>query len=146
MSMIVCDTGPLVSALNRGEGRRHRFAAELLAHAGRRVLVPWPVFVEVDLLLRSRGHRRAATAFGRALADGVHRLETPSDSELAASLDLAERYADSDVDLPDLSVMSMAASRNAPILTWDFRHFRSVVLHRGHHWELVVEENELPAP
>ena len=144
--MIVCDTGPLVSALNRGEGRRHRFASELLAQAGRRIIVPWPVFVEVDLLLRSRGHRQAANTFGRALADGIHRLETPSDTELAASLDLAERYADTDIDLPDLSVMAMAASRDAPILTWDFRHFRSVVMRRGYHWELVVEENELPAP
>jgi hypothetical protein len=40
--------------------------------------------------------------------------------------------------------MAMAASRRAWVLTWDHRHFRSVVLRRGHHWDLLVEEAELP--
>ena len=144
--MIVCDTGPLVSALNRGEGRRHRFAVAVLARGGRDVVVPWPVFVEVDLLLRGRGHGDAAAVFGRALLDGVHRLEAPTEAELRLALDLAERYVGTGVDLPDLSVMAMAASRQAWVLTWDHRHFRSVVLRRGHHWDLLVEEAEVPQP
>ena len=144
--MIVCDTGPLVSALNRSEGRRHRFAADLLAGAGRDVLVPWPVLTEVDLLLRSRGHRDAATAFGRALLDGVHRLHAPTDAELELALDLAARYPTAGVDLPDLTVMAIAATREAWVLTWDYRHFRAVVLERGHHWDLLVDESELPEP
>jgi len=133
-----------VSALNRGEGRRHRFATALLARGGRAIVVPWPVFVEVDLLLRSRGHHTAVVAFGRSLRDGVHQLQAPNDAELGLALDLAERYIDTGVDLPDLSVMAMAASRRAWVLTWDHRHFRSVVLRRGHHWDLLVEEAELP--
>ena len=110
------------------------------------MIVPWPVDVEADLLLRSRGHADAALAFGRALLDGVHQLTAPSEDELDVALDLGRRYADSGVDLPDLTVMTMAATRQAPILTWDYRHFRTVVLHRGHHWPLVVEESELPPP
>ena len=55
--LIICDTGPLVSAMNRNEGKRHRFAAELLARLGRNVLVPWPILTEVDLLPRSRRRR-----------------------------------------------------------------------------------------
>lgn len=108
--------------------------------------MPWPVFVEVDLLLRGRGHGEAATAFGRALLNGVHRLEAPTDAELLLALDLAERYGSTRVDLPDLSVMAMAASRRAWVLTWDHRHFRSVVLRRGHHWDLLVEEAQIPDP
>lgn len=144
--MIIADTGPIVSAINRGEGRRHRFAAELLARIGRDLIVPWPVFTEVDLLLRSRGHAYAAVAFSRALTDGVHRLEAPTDRELALAVDLAHRYQDSGADLPDLTVMSMADTRSASILTWDYRHFRAVVLRRGHHWNLVVSESEPPEP
>lgn len=144
--MIVADTGPLVSAINRGEGRRHRFATELVSVLGRDLLVPWPVFTELDLLLRARGHSHAAVVFAKALLDGVHRLETPSDVEPALAIDLALRYEDSGTDLPDLTVMAMAAQRSAPILTWDIRHFRSVVLRRGHHWDLVVRESELPEP
>lgn len=132
--------------MNRGEGARHRFAAGLLAQLGRRVIVPWPVLTEVDLLLRARGHRSAALVFGRALLDGVHRLEAPTDAELEAAVEMGARYPDSGADLPDLIVMSMSAQRSAAVLTWDYRHFRSVVLRRGHHWPLLVEEHELPDP
>lgn len=144
--MIICDTGPLVSAINRGERRRHRFAAELLTRLGRDVIIPWPVLVEVDLLLRSRGHPEAALTFARSLVAGVHRLEAPHASDLELALKLGQRFLDSGADLPDLVVMAMASRRRSRILTWDFRHFRAVVLRRGHHWSLVVGENELPKP
>lgn len=142
--MIVCDTGPLISAINRGERRRHRFAAELLTRLGRDVIVPWPVLVEVDLVLRSRGHAEAALTFAHSLLAGVHRLEAPAAAELELALNLGQRFVDSGADLPDLVVMAMAARRRASILTWDFRHFRTVVMRRGHHWPLVVSESELP--
>ncbi|HET6628253.1 MAG TPA: hypothetical protein VFG91_00600, partial [Woeseiaceae bacterium] len=77
---------------------------------------------------------------------GVHRLEAPNGPELELALKLGERYLDSGADLPDLVVMAMASRRRARILTWDFRHFRAVVLRRGHHWSLVVGEAELPKP
>jgi predicted nucleic acid-binding protein len=135
-----------VSALNRGEGRRHRFAAELLARSARDVVVPWPVFAEVDLLLRARGHASAALTFGRALLNGVHRIYAPTDTELRLALDLGDRYIDTGVDLPDLTVMAMASIRDAWILTWDYRDFRTVVLGKDHHWDLLVQESELPHP
>ena len=144
--MIICDTGPIVSAINRGERRRHHFAAELLARLGRNVVIPWPVLVEVDLLLRARGQPHAAITFAESLSSGVHRLDAPSAAELELALRLARRYEDSGADIPDLVVMAMAAQRRAQILTWDFRHFRAVVLKRGHHWGLLVQEADLPDP
>lgn len=132
--------------MNRSEGQRHRFATELLRSLGRDVLVPWPVLTEVDLLLRSRGHSNASTQFARVLRSGIHQLVGPTGPELDMALDLAERYEDSGVDLPDLIVMSMSSTRDAQILTWDYRHFRSVVLHSNHHWPLLVEASELPDP
>lgn len=80
------------------------------------------------------------------MASGVHRLEAPTDADLELALGLGKRYQDSGADLPDLLVMAMAHHRQAQILTWDFSHFRSVVLKRGHHWSLVVEESEMPLP
>lgn len=144
--MIVCDTGPLISAMNRGERRRHRFAAELLTRLGRTVVVPWPVLVEVDLLLRARGYAAAALTFAESLRAGIHRLESPTAADFELALDLARRYLDSGADIPDLIVMAMASRRRAHILTWDFRHFRTLVLRRGHHWPLLVGESDLPAP
>jgi predicted nucleic acid-binding protein len=132
--------------MNRSEGARHRFAVELLTRLGRQVLVPWPVFTEVDLLLHARGHGAAARTFAAAIQSGVHQLATPTDNELATAIELAGRYPDSGVDLPDLMVMAMSRHRKAAVLTWDFHHFRSVVLRRGHHWPLLVAEHELPTP
>jgi predicted nucleic acid-binding protein len=102
--------------------------------------------VEVDLLLRSRGHAQAAIAFVESLSAGVHRLDCPTATELDLALKLAKRYPESGVDIPDLVVMAMASQRHAQILTWDFRHFRAVVLRRGHHWPLLVAEADLPSP
>jgi hypothetical protein len=42
--------------------------------------------------------------------------------------------------------MAMASIRNAWILTWDYRDFRTVALSKDHHWDLLVQESELPQP
>jgi uncharacterized protein len=144
--LIVVDTGPLVSALNRAEGRRHRFAAKLLSAAATSIVIPWPVFTEVDLLLRSRGHAKAATTFEAALLEGVHRLEAPTGAELGQAVALLERYQDLGLDLPDAVTISMAVARNARAWTWDFRHFRPVAVGRGRGVPLLVAEDELPDP
>jgi len=119
---------------------------ELLGRLARRILVPWPVYTEVDLLLRGRGHAAAAETFGRSLVDGVHVLSAPTDAELTAALDLGARYSDLDLDVPDLCVMAMSRRRRALVLTWDFRHFRAVSPARGRYWPLLVQEHELPDP
>jgi predicted nucleic acid-binding protein len=144
--LIVCDTGPLISACNRAERRRHEFAVRLLGALGRRVVVPWPVYVEAHLVLRSRGHGGAAVVFGRALLDGTHLLDRPTDAEHARALDLVERYVAVGVDLADDVVMAMSETREGLIFTWDFRHFRSSVAGRRRPWPLLVQEHEVPPP
>ena len=66
--------------------------------------MPWPVFVEVDLLLRPRGHGLEALQFERHVHDGVHKLVAPVDKELSLALGLGDRYCDSGANLPDLTV------------------------------------------
>ena len=80
--LIVCDTGPIVSALNKREARRNTFAAEILASYGVRAIIPWPVYVETDLLLRSRGFAQNASLFGHALLSGEHSLLSLTDVQL----------------------------------------------------------------
>jgi predicted nucleic acid-binding protein len=144
--LIVCHSGPLISACNRGEHRRYEFAVALLASLGRRVLVPWPVYVEGHLVLRARGHVDAAIVLGRALLDGTHLLDRPTDAEHTHALDLVARHAQGGLDLIDALVMAMAARRRGLILTWDFRHFRAAVPARRRHWPLLVQEHEVPEP
>jgi hypothetical protein len=50
------------------------------------------------------------------------------------------------LDLPDASVMAISISIDAPILTWDVRHFRAAVPARGVSFSLLIGENEMPAP
>jgi predicted nucleic acid-binding protein len=115
-----------------------------LSTLGARTLVPWPVYVEVHLVLRARGHAGAALTFGHALLDGTHVLDRPTDAEHRRALELIERFATVGLDLGDAVVMAMAEMRRALILTWDFRHFRGSAPARGRHWPLLVQEHEVP--
>jgi predicted nucleic acid-binding protein len=116
----------------------------LLAAVAARVVVPWPVYTEVDLLLRARGHAKAATAFGSVVRDGLHRLEAPTAAELGHAIGLLERYQDLGLDLPDATTAAMALARDAWALTWDFQHFRVVTAGRGQGIPLLVTEADLP--
>ncbi len=49
------------------------------------------------------------------MATGVHRLESPTDADLALALKLTKRYGDSGDDLPSLIVMAMGHHRKAQI-------------------------------
>jgi predicted nucleic acid-binding protein len=119
----------------------------MLSASAASVVIPWPVFTEVDLLLRARGHAKAATAFGAALTGGVHRLEAPNDAELEQALAFLQRYQDLGLDLPDAVTISMAAARRAWAWTWDYRHFRPVAVDRGGGGvHLLVTEAEVPDP
>ena len=130
--------------MNRSERARHLYAEALLRDIGRRLIVPWPVYTEADLFLRSKGLGAAANTLGRALLRGEHVLDWPDRTELSAALVLLERYGDLGIDLPDAVVMAMADARDAKVVTWDFRHFRAVVFRRGETIPLVVNESELP--
>jgi predicted nucleic acid-binding protein len=117
----------------------------LLSAIGRRIIVPWPVYAEVHLLLRARAHPRGALIFGHALLDGTHILDGPTDAEHRRCLQLLEKYESTGLDLGDAMVMAMAQARKALILTWDFRHFRASAPAQGRHWPLLVQEHEVPA-
>ena len=106
--LVVCDTGTVVSALNKREGRRNTFAAEILASYGARAIIPWPVYVETDLLLRSRGFAANGVRFGRALLAGEHSLLSLTDAQLELALTLLDRYEGVGLDLPDASVMAVS--------------------------------------
>ncbi len=130
--------------MNRNEGSRHEFAAALLGEWGRSILIPWPIVTEVDLLLRARGHHRAALVFAEVLLAGSHRLHCPFESDLGLAVELSKKYEDLAADLPDFVVMAVALNRDLPVLTWDFRHFRVVLGPARQEIRLVVQEYELP--
>lgn len=136
---VVADTGPLVAAANRRD-RAHRLAAALVTRLGRDLVVPVPVMVETDQLLRARVGGGSARLFLEGLAAGEHDVAFLSAGLLRRAVEIDSRYADLDLGLTDASVMAYAERHDVPILTFDFEDFRATAPARGH-WRLVVDES-----
>lgn len=137
--MIVADTGPLLAAAFSGD-EAHALAAALVMAAGRDLLVPDPVAVEADWLIRSRMGHRAAQLFLTALADGDPVRAALSGSQFARAVAIDRHYADLGLGLVDASVMAVAETEESPVLTFDFAHFRAAPPTRGGTWPLVIDE------
>ncbi|MBI4730067.1 MAG: PIN domain-containing protein [Acidobacteria bacterium] len=133
---VVADTGPIVAAANAAD-EAHELAAALVTELGRDLIVPDPVIVEAEHLLRSRVGSQSARLFLSALVAGEHQVGFLTPGLLRRSAEIAERYAD--LDLADASVMAYAERHRLPILTFDFQHFRATRPTRGY-WRLVVDE------
>lgn len=117
----------------------HALAAELVTRLGRSLVVPGPVIVEVDQLVRARVGGSAARRFLAALDAGEHEVAYLSAGVLRHAIEIDRRYGDLDLGLADASVMAFAERRRLPILTFDFAHFRATRPTRGY-WRLVVDE------
>jgi len=135
---VVADTGPLVAAANRRDPA-HALAAALVAELGRNLVVPEPVLVEVDQLLRARAGVGSARSFLSAVVAGEHDVESLSPGLLRRAVELDGQFASLNLGLTDASVMAVAERYLNSILTFDFTHFRATRPARGF-WQLVVDE------
>jgi uncharacterized protein len=135
---VVCDTGPLVAAANRRD-RAHALAAVLVSELGRDLVVPEPVLVEVDQLLRARVDSRSARLFLTSVVAGEHAVAFLTPGLLRRAAEIDKTYAALDLGLADAAVMALAERHHLPVLTFDFEHFRATRPGRGF-WQLVVDE------
>lgn len=137
---VVADTGPLVAALNRRD-RAHKLSRALLAELGRDLIVPEPVLVEVDYLVRTRVSSTAARAFLAAVAGREHTVHFLSPGLLRRAVEIDAKFAHLDLGFTDGSVMAVAEREQLPVLTYDFHHFRATRPEHGF-WRLVVSERQ----
>jgi len=128
-----------VAAANRRD-KAHALAASLVSELGRDLLVPEPVIVEVDQLLRSRVGAHSARLFLEALAAGEHTVAQLSPGLLRRAVDIDASYADLGLGYTDAAVMAIAERDRLPVLTFDFEHFRATRPPSGF-WQLVVDEH-----
>lgn len=112
----------------------------LVTELGRGLLVPGPVVVEADQLLRARVGDHAARAFLAAMANGEHGFAPVSAGLLRRAVELDARFADLGLGFADGCVMALAERRRLPVLTFDFEHFRATRPARGY-WRLIVDES-----
>jgi len=111
----VCDTGPLVAAVNRRD-RHHALCRDALEGWAGALVVPVTVAVEVDYLLRSRVGIDAARAFLADIDSGAFTLEPIGSDLFRRAVELDMLYADADVGLVDASVVAVSESRRASVI------------------------------
>lgn len=122
----MCDTGPLLAALDAADPDHER-CARLLTEADEDLVIPALVLAELDYWCSRRLGSEAWLIFFDDLLAGVYRLEPPTRADLARCRELQGRYADLALGVVDASVLALVERlTESKVATLDQRHFRAV--------------------
>jgi hypothetical protein len=135
---VLVDTAPVVAAIHEGDSA-HEMAKTAMRTLRRSAVLPSPVLVEADHLIRSRVGASAARAFLKAVVEGVHEVAYVTAGTARRATELDEKYANLNLGLVDTCVMAIAERREMPIFTFDFRDFRATESANGP-WRLAIDE------
>ncbi|MFY9615517.1 MAG: PIN domain-containing protein [Candidatus Dormiibacterota bacterium] len=120
---MILDTGPLLAAIHVRDGD-HAACVQLLSQRRERFVVPAPVVVELDWLVRTR---LGSNAFDAILADvesGGLVVEELHPVDYSRIRDLCQQYDDLNLGFVDAAVVAVAERLHEPrIATLDHRHF-----------------------
>jgi predicted nucleic acid-binding protein len=123
--MIVIDTSAILAYMNSADTHHAAVASWLDSETDELVTTPL-VVAEADHLVAARGGVAASRALRADLASGAYLLDWWA-AAIAASVDVAERYADNGLGLTDASLVALAQRHETvKIATFDERHFRAV--------------------
>jgi predicted nucleic acid-binding protein len=124
--VIICDTGPLVAALN-ADDKHHVPCRDLLLQIPGPLVVPAPVLTEVCYLAATRLGPASEAAFLDSLAHGELALEPTTIGDLSRMAELVRTYRDFPLGAVDAAVIAVAERLDVTdIATIDHRHFRAV--------------------
>lgn len=142
--MLICDTGPIVAALNRRDPD-HEICAALLAEFAGELAVPAPVVTEAALFLFGSYGKGVHLRFLDSIAAGdfeVLDLEALDHRRVA---ELCRRYQDLPLDQVDASVAALAERHGQNrIASIDYRDFAVVRLADGRSLELLPRLSRPP--
>ena len=123
---LVCDTGPLLAALDSADPDHARCAA-LLTEGDEDLIVPVLVLAELDYWCSRRLGKSAWLTFLDDVLAGAYRVETPTNTDLNRCRELQERYTDLKLGVVDASIVALLERLGErKVLTLDQRHFRAV--------------------
>lgn len=124
--MILLDTSGLLAALARNQ-RSHEPARAALARATPPLLLSPFVLAELDYLIAREAGVAAELSFLAEVAAGAYELVPFESDDVAAAMNLIDRYRDLGIGLADASLAVLADRyRTREILTLDERHFRTL--------------------
>ena len=106
---LVCDTGPLLAALDAADPDHER-CARLLTDATEDLIVPTLVLAELDYWCSRRLGSSAWLVFLEDALAGVYRVESPTGADLARCRDLQDRYADLSLGVVDASIVALVGA------------------------------------
>jgi len=136
---ILVDTAPIVAAIHQRDPA-HQMARTSMARLRRRAVLPSPVLVEADYLIRSRAGASVERAFLKSIAKGTHEVAYMTAGLMQRAAELDAKYADLNLGFVDASVMAIAERHDLPIFTFDFTDFRATESATGP-WLLAVGED-----
>jgi predicted nucleic acid-binding protein len=123
---LICDTGPLLAALDAADPD-HARCASLVVDRDEDLLVPCLVLAELDYWCARRLSPDAWLTFLDDVEGGVYLIEAPSARDLTRCRELQATYADLPLGVVDASIVALAERLGeATIATLDQRHFRAV--------------------
>lgn len=128
---MIWDTSGLL-ALVDGDDPRHADVIQAIDWRRPPGILSPLVVTEFDHLLRRKvGHRATRKAI-RAIVDSSFEIASLSLTDLAACLEIDQKYADLELGLVDASLILLAERyRTTEVVTLDERHFRAVAPRHG---------------
>ena len=135
--MMICDTGPLVAALNARDPE-HRVCADLLARFAGEVAAPAPVVTETALFSLRRFGADAQLLLLESVAAGEIEVLDLEPADHQRIVELCRKYRDLPLDQVDASVIAIAERLgHRTVASIDRRHFSVVRLEDGSSLELL---------
>jgi predicted nucleic acid-binding protein len=123
---LICDTGPILAALDQADPD-HQRCAELLVETDEDLVVPTLVLAEVDYWCHERLTADAWLRFLDDVLAGVYRHHPPTDRDLERCKEIQEQYYDLQIGVVDASVIALAERLDEPkVASLDQRHFTAV--------------------
>lgn len=123
---LVCDTGPLLAALDRDDPS-HGPCAALVSGSQEELVVPGLVLAELDYWCRKLGLPEAWLGFLEDVEAGAWRIEWPTETDLRRARHLQQTYNDQDLGVVDASVVALLERMGeTKVATLDRRHFSVV--------------------
>ena len=132
---LILDTGPLYGSLDRTDAS-HQAVRLLLRETREPLVIPAPVLVEVEQLVRARLTSRVFRALLDDILAGAYEVVNLTIEDYERILEVCAHYADADIGFVDAAVLAIVERLNEPKLaTLDRRHFTTL---RPRHVESLV--------